>query len=254
MTSGKTSSAPGDVTFVFLDANVVAKPVTRTLLMVGASRSGFVVGWSATAEAEAARHMRPNATRPADVRRRYGGELTPMGDVAGRFEVTDAKDRQLLADAEAAGARFIVTEDVDDYGLDDLASVGISAVNPDLFLAMRLTREAYSTVIQRFVELQVNPPTRPAQFHAAVAKNHPREKLGLFLIGQFTDKPPYHIRSGRFCCCCCAAGPATSIFSPSPATGSRSTFFPGPAAARCRSTANCCRCRHRSISACMGAR
>ena len=174
MTSGKTSSAPGDVTFTFLDANVVAKPVTRTLLMVGASRSGFVVGWSATAEAEAARHMRPNATRPADVRRRYGGELTPMGDVAGRFEVTDAKDRQLLADAEAAGARFIVTEDVDDYGLDDLASVGISAVNPDLFLAMRLTREAYSTVIQRFVELQVNPPTMPAQFHAAVAKNHPR--------------------------------------------------------------------------------
>lgn len=174
MTSGKTSSAPGDVTFIFLDANVVAKPVTRTLLMVGASRSGFVVGWSATAEAEAARHMRPNATRPADVRRRYGGELTPTGNVAGRFEATDAKDRQLLADAEAAGARFIVTEDVDDYGLDDLASVGISAVNPDLFLAERLTRAAYTFVIQRFVELQVNPPTTPAQFHAAIAKNHPR--------------------------------------------------------------------------------
>lgn len=174
MTSGKTSSAPSDVTFVFLDANVVAKPVTRTLLMVGASRSGFVVGWSVTAEAEADRHMRPNATRPGDVRRRYGGELTPTGNVAGRFEATDAKDRQLLADAEAAGARFIVTEDVDDYGLDDLASVGISAVNPDLFLAERLTRAAYTFVIQRFVELQVNPPTSPAQFHAAIAKNHPR--------------------------------------------------------------------------------
>lgn len=174
MTSGKTSSAPGDVTFIFLDANVVAKPVTRTLLMVGASRSGFVVGWSATAEAEAARHMRPNATRPADVRRRYGGELTPTGNVAGRFDATDAKDRQLLADAEAAGARFVVTEDVDDYGLDDLASVGISAVNPDLFLAARLTRAAYTFVIQRFVELQVSPPTTPAQFHAAIAKNHPR--------------------------------------------------------------------------------
>lgn len=174
MISGKTFSAPGDVTFVFLDANVVAKPVTRTLLMVGASRSGFVVGWSATAEAEAARHMRPNATRPVDVRRRYGGELTPTGNVAGRFEATDAKDRQLLADAEAAGARFIVTEDVDDYGLADLASVGISAVNPDLFLAERLTRAAYTFVIQRFVELQVSPPTTPAQFHAAIAKNHPR--------------------------------------------------------------------------------
>ncbi|MDM4764376.1 hypothetical protein QT381_15350 [Galbitalea sp. SE-J8] len=162
------------MTFIFLDANVVAKPVTRTLLMVGASRSGFVVGWSATAEAEAARHMRSNASRPADVRRRYGGELTPTGHVAGRFGATDAKDCQLLADAEAAGARFIVTEDVDDYGSVDLASVSISAVNPDLFLAARLTREAYSVVIQRFVELQVNPPTTPAQFHAAIARNHPR--------------------------------------------------------------------------------
>jgi hypothetical protein len=63
---------------------------------------------------------------------------------------------------------------VDDYGLDDLASVGISAANPDLFLAARLTRDAYSTVIDLFVERQLNPPTTPAQFHAAIAKNHPR--------------------------------------------------------------------------------
>ncbi len=174
MTSGKISSAPDDVTFAFLDANILAKPVTRTILMRGAPRSGFAVGWSATAEAEAARHMRPRATPPADVRRRYGGELTPTGDVAERFESTKPTDRQLLADAEAAGARFLITEDVDDYGLADLASVGISAVNPDLFLAERLTREAYSVVIQRFVELQVNPPTTPEQFHAAIAKNHPR--------------------------------------------------------------------------------
>ena len=62
----------------------------------------------------------------------------------------------------------------DDYGLDDLASVGISAVNPDLFLAARLTRDAFSTVIDLFVERQLNPPTTPAQFHAAIAKNHPR--------------------------------------------------------------------------------
>lgn len=85
MTSGKTSSAPDEVTFVFLDANIVAKPVTRTILMRGAARSGFAVGWSATAETEAARHMRPRATSPAEVRGRYGGELTPTGEVAGRF-------------------------------------------------------------------------------------------------------------------------------------------------------------------------
>ncbi len=174
MTSEKTSSAPDDVTFVLLDANIVAKPVTRTILMRGAARSGFAVGWSATAEVEAARHMRPRATPPAEVRRRYGGDLTPTGDVAGRFGATKFTDRQLLADAEAAGARFLVTEDVDDYCTDDLAGIGISAVNPDLFLSERLTRDAYSMVIQRFAELQVNPPTTPAQFHAAIAKNHPR--------------------------------------------------------------------------------
>jgi len=162
------------MTFVFLDANIVANPVTRTLLMVGASRSGFTVGWSATAEAEAARHMRSNATRPEAVRRHYGGEPTTAGNVAGRFSATDPKDRQLLADAEAAGAQFLITENVDDYAAGDLASVGISAVNPDLFLAERLTRAAYSVVIRGFVERQVNPPTTGAQFHAAIAKNHPR--------------------------------------------------------------------------------
>lgn len=126
------------------------------------------------AESEAARHMRPRATLPAEVRRRYGGDLTPTGDVAGRFEATKPTDRQLLADAEVAGARFLITEDVDDYALGDLVDVGISAVNPDLFLSVRLTRDAYSTVVQQFVELQVNPPTMPARFHAAIARNHPR--------------------------------------------------------------------------------
>lgn len=174
MTSGTTSSAPDDVTFVFLDANVLAKPVTRTILMRGAARSGFAVGWSARAEAEAARHMRPRAIPPDEVRRRYGGDLTPTGDVAGRFEATKPADREILADADEAGARFLITEDVNDYAVDDLTSVGISAVTPDLFLAERVTREAYSMVIQRFVELQVSPPTTPAQFHAAIARNHPR--------------------------------------------------------------------------------
>ena len=103
MNSATTSSAISELTRVLLDANIIAKPVTRTLLVVGG-----------------------------------------------------------------------VTEDVDDYRLDDLASVGISAANPDLFLAARLTRDAYSTVIDLFVERQLNPPTTPAQFHAAIAKNHPR--------------------------------------------------------------------------------
>lgn len=169
-----TSSTSSGPTRVFLDANIIAKPVTRTLLMVGGSRSGFRAVWSLAAEQEATAHMRPRAVAPALIRERFGLQLTPNGSDVDRFIDTKGADRQILADAVAAGARFLITEDVDDYGQRDLEGVGISAVNPDLFLAERLTPEAYATVIDLFVERQVNPPTTAARFHAAIAKNHPR--------------------------------------------------------------------------------
>lgn len=78
----------GSATLVFLDANVLAKLVTRTLLMVGG---------------------------------------VPTGDVAGRFAPTKGNDRQILADADAARARFLVTEDMGDFAEADLVSLGISA-------------------------------------------------------------------------------------------------------------------------------
>lgn len=175
MTSRQTSSAtPGSATIVFLDANVLAKPVTRTLLMVGGVPSGFHALWSESAEQEAARHLRPRAVTPADVRRRFEIPLVPTGDIAGRFASTKGNDRQILADAEAARTRFLVTEDVDDFAEADLINLGISAVNPDLFLAERLIREAYALVIDLFVERQVAPPTTAAQFHSAVSRQHPR--------------------------------------------------------------------------------
>lgn len=158
---------------VFLDANVLAKPVTRTLLMAGGPPSGFRSIWSRTAEREAVRHMPSRAVSPAVVRRRFGGVLGPTGDVGGRFRATAKPDRQILADAEAANAVFLITEDVDDFAEPDLVSVGISAVNPDLFLAARLTRAAYAMMIDLFVQRQVAPPTTHAEFHAAIARQHP---------------------------------------------------------------------------------
>lgn len=137
-----TSSGP---TRVFLDANIIAKPVTRTLLMVGGAPSRFRTVWSLAAEHEATLHMRPRAVAPALIRERFGLELTPSGSDAEGFHGTKGADRQILADAAAAGVRFLITEDVDDY-----------------------------TVIDLFVERQVNPPTTAARFHAAIAKNHPR--------------------------------------------------------------------------------
>ena len=158
---------------VFLDANILAKPVTRTLLMAGGPPSGFRTMWSRTAEQEALLHMASRAASPGAVRRRFGGVLGPTGDVAGRFGGTSASDRQILADAEAAGVDFLVTEDVDDFAETDLASVGISAVNADLFLASRLTRSAYAMVIDLFVQRQVAPPTTHAPFPSAIARQHP---------------------------------------------------------------------------------
>ena len=208
MTSRRTSSVtPGSATIVFLDANVLAKPVTRTLLMVGGVPSGFHSIWSEAAEWEAARHLRPRAFTPADVRRRFGIALGPTGDIAGRFASTKGNDRQILADAEAVGARFLLTEDVDDFAKADLTSLGISAVNPDLFLAERLTREAYALVIDLFVERQVAPPTTAAQFHSALARQHPRlfaAHADLYNVGPATSihREPAVIFRGTRCLSC----------------------------------------------------
>lgn len=136
------SSVSDDVTVVFLDANVLAKPVTRTILMAGGLPSGFRAVWSIAAEREASRHMRSRAIAPSVVRERLGLTLAPSGTGSERFARTKGADRQILADTVASGAHFLVTEDVDDYATDDLGLVRVSAVNPGLFLAERLTQDA----------------------------------------------------------------------------------------------------------------
>lgn len=208
MTSRRTSSVTlGSATLVFLDANVIAKPITRTLLLVGGVPSGFHSLWSEAAEKEAAWHLRPRSVTPASVRHRFGISLGPTGDIAGRFALTKGNDRQILADTDAARARFLVTEDVDDFAEADLISVGISAVNPDLFLAERLTREAYALVIDLFVERQVAPPTTAAEFHSAVARQHPRlfaAHADLYNVGPATSihRVPRVIFRGTRCLGC----------------------------------------------------
>jgi hypothetical protein len=207
MTCETTCSVNADPTLVLLDANILAKPVTRTLLIVGGVPSGFRAVWSAEAEEQAARHMRPRAIPPAVIRRRFGIELSPTGTNAARFTGTQKTDRQILADAQAGGARFLVTEDVDDFGVDDLASVGISAVHPDLFLAARLAREGYQAVIDLFVTRQVNPPTTSAQFHAAIARQHRRlfaALADLYDIAPVTsgEPEPQHLFRGARCLRC----------------------------------------------------
>ncbi|HTN99433.1 MAG TPA: hypothetical protein VL068_02060 [Microthrixaceae bacterium] len=45
-------------TIVFLDANVLASPVTRTLILAGGRADGLLLTWSKHVEAEADRHAR----------------------------------------------------------------------------------------------------------------------------------------------------------------------------------------------------
>lgn len=158
---------------VFLDANVLAKPLTRTLLIIGGPLSGFATVWSERALVEADRHLGPGKTPVRHLVTRFGWDVGPTGEIAGRFSATDDSDRQLLADAEAADASFLVTEDVDDFDEADLVSVGISAANPDLFLSVRLTADAYREALETIGATRQRPPSAPEQIHAALGRNHP---------------------------------------------------------------------------------
>lgn len=79
----KISFRASDVTVVFLDANILAKPVTRTLLMVGGVPSGFAAVWSLAAEREAIAHMRPRAVSPTLIRERVRSPPHSVGNGVG---------------------------------------------------------------------------------------------------------------------------------------------------------------------------
>lgn len=53
---------------LFLDANALASPVTRTMVIAGARFDGLRVIWSGHVESEADRHARGGATRVSTVR------------------------------------------------------------------------------------------------------------------------------------------------------------------------------------------
>lgn len=163
-----------DPTVVFLDANVLARPVTRTLLLVGADPSGLAVTWSAHVEAEADRHVRGSALSVSALRKRLDRVLGPTGVGPERFEATAASDRQVLADVDAARASFLVTADVDDFAESDLTALRLTAVHPDLFMALRFSRHAYLEALDLLVANMKNPPRTAGEMHALIARQHPR--------------------------------------------------------------------------------
>lgn len=163
-----------DPRLLFLDANVLAAPITRTLLIVGADKVDLRVTWSMHAETEAERHLPPRATSLGVLRARLGREAAPATPVAGRFSATDPKDRQILADAVEAGAGFLITGNVRDFDESDLREVGVAAVTADAFMAHRWTAEAYEHALRILIENMKNPPRSIPEMHALMARKHPR--------------------------------------------------------------------------------
>lgn len=159
---------------VFLDANVLAKPVTRTLLLIGADRSGLAIMWASYVEVEAERHLRSGAVGLQELRRRHDRELAPTGVDPERFTATSVKDRQVLADADAARASYLISEDVDDFGESDVAALRLTAIHPDLFMALRYPRRAYLHALDLLVANMTSPPRTSAAMHALIARQHPR--------------------------------------------------------------------------------
>lgn len=193
---------------IFLDANILARPITRTFLWVGSQQDCFTITWSQLAEEEANKNLRPNATPIDQLRQRYGRALSATGSNLDRFAHTSRKDRQILSDAEASGASFLITSDVDDFGIDDLNSIGISAVQPDLFLRYRLSETAYLTALEALSNNSKNPPRTSAVVHARAGRLHPlltARMAALFpniAIDASTHMPPKAQFRGIACIAC----------------------------------------------------
>jgi hypothetical protein len=80
----------------------------------------------------------------------------------------------MLADADAAGAVFLITDDVDDFAEADLVVCGISAVTADVFMATRFTGAAYTEALVILTENRSRPPDTPEAMHRALGRQHPR--------------------------------------------------------------------------------
>jgi hypothetical protein len=135
--------------------------------------------------------------------------VSPTGALAGRFAATRATDRQILADAQAAAAWFLVTGDVDDFDTGDLDGLGVTAINPDLYLSTILDSDTYQQILHAMVAGMTNPSRAVPELHALLGRQHPR------LVARFVDdftvvpNPPTHrepavLVRGRRCVRCAA--------------------------------------------------
>lgn len=152
------------MSLAYLDANVLVPSFARTLLIMSTPLSDFSVVWSLHAEAEAERHQASSAIPISALRKRFGWDvLVPDGAV--KLVDTDVKDKPILSAASLAGADFVITENVKDFGAEDLTRLRMSVVHPDFFLAQRLTVETYRDVLTRLARTRSKEPDTAEEMH-----------------------------------------------------------------------------------------
>jgi hypothetical protein len=193
-------------TKIFLDANVLAKPLTRTVILLAAEASNYTVTWSRHVEVEANRHLRSKQTSVTHVRQQANLELSPTGKQLARFPNTSPTDQQVLADADAAQAMFLITENVTDFAENDLTTAGITACNPDLFLAKRATTSGYLEALSFISKISTHPPFSTTQIHIRLGRIHPlttaAHGTGLPKPNNPTHNPPTVLYRGNHCLTC----------------------------------------------------
>ncbi|MDR2347310.1 MAG: hypothetical protein LBD90_01550 [Bifidobacteriaceae bacterium] len=163
---------------VFVDADVLASPLTRTVLILAGTHpaSVFSPRWSLAVEAEADRHLRGAQDSLRRLRDRFdwGAEvIVPDGSSAAAMSDTSRKDRAVLDAAAQAGIGLIVTRNIADFGPTDLAALGVAAVHPDLFLSLVMTQGMYRTVLAGIAGARQRAPNTPQTLHAALGAQHP---------------------------------------------------------------------------------
>ena len=149
----------------FVDANVLASPVPRTILYLSRPLSDYELVFSPWVEAEAERHQKPGHVPVSVLRQRYDWRFVADPDEPVGLEDTDAKDQPVLAAAVEAGAHFVVTGNVTDFGEKDLAQFAISAVHPGLFLSHHITAETYREVLEAVGASRGREPRDPLSIH-----------------------------------------------------------------------------------------
>lgn len=166
----------------FVDANVLASPVPRTILYLSQPLSDYELVFSPLVEQEAERHQKPGHIPVSSLRHRYDWQLVHDADDVNDLADTDPKDRAVLASAIGSGAQFLITANVRDFGERDLAQHQVVAIHPGLFLAHRIRPDTYREVLEAVGEKRHREPRDPLSIHEQEISVHLPD-----LFDRFTD-------------------------------------------------------------------